>query len=161
MVSTENRLIIFFAGKGGGTIYNQPKQIINKTFFLKELLERSNPDGGIEGQALVSYCKSAKIAASFWTPLTGGRRNPPKIGCPRWRSWSWTVLWRPTRPSRINTQKRCPFLYRRLECKSRKSSATWSNRQVQPWSTEWSRAKANRVLPTERTGHSKHPLPTT
>ena len=30
-----------------------------------------------------------------------------------------------------------------------------------PWSTEWSRAKANRVLPRERTGHSKHPLPTT
>ena len=32
---------------------------------------------------------------------------------------------------------------------------------LQPWSTEWSRAKANRVLPRERTGHSKHPLPTT
>ena len=30
------------------------------------------------------------------------------------------------------------------------------------WSKpEWSRAKANRVLPRERTGHSKHPLPTT
>ena len=29
------------------------------------------------------------------------------------------------------------------------------------WSTEWSRAKANRVLPRERTGHSKHVLPTT
>ena len=28
-------------------------------------------------------------------------------------------LWRPTRPSRTNTQKRCPFHYRRLECKSR------------------------------------------
>ena len=28
-------------------------------------------------------------------------------------------------------------------------------------STEWSRAKANRVLPRECTGHSKHPLPTT
>ena len=26
---------------------------------------------------------------------------------------------------------------------------------------KWSRAKANRVLPRERTGHSKHPLPTT
>ena len=26
--------------------------------------------------------------------------------------------------------------------------------------TKWSRAKANRVLPSERTGHSKHPLPT-
>ena len=31
------------------------------------------------------------------------------------------VLWRPTRPSRTNTRKRCPFHYRGLECKSRKS----------------------------------------
>ena len=35
------------------------------------------------------------------------------------------------------------------------------NRQIWPWRTQWSRAKANRVLPRERTGHSKHPLPTT
>ena len=26
-----------------------------------------------------------------------------------WRSWSWMVLWRSTRPFRTNTQKRCPF----------------------------------------------------
>ena len=38
---------------------------------------------------------------------------------------------------------------------------TWSNRQIWPWSTEESRAKANRVLPRERTGHSRHLLPTT
>ena len=37
----------------------------------------------------------------------------------------------------------------------------WSNRQIWPWNAEWSRAKTNRVLPRERTGHSKHPLPTT
>ena len=29
---------------------------------------------------------------------------------------------------------------------SRKSRNTWSNRQIWPWSTEWIRAKANRVL---------------
>ena len=83
--------------------------------------------------------------------------------CPnqkRWRSWSWMVLWRPTRPFSTNTQKRCPFHYRGLECKSRKSGNTWNNRQIWPWSTEWTRAKANRVLPRECTGHSKHPLPT-
>ena len=28
------------------------------------------------------------------------------------------------------------------------------------WGTKRSRSKANRVLPRERTGHSKHPLPT-
>ena len=37
----------------------------------------------------------------------------------------------------------------------------WSNRQIWPWSTERSRAKDNRVLPRERTDHSKYPLPTT
>ena len=57
--------------------------------------------------------------------------------------------------------KKCSFHYRGLECKSRKSRDTWSNRQIWPWSTKRSRAKANRVLPRERTGHSKHPLPTT
>ena len=49
---------------------------------------------------------------------------------------------------RINTPKRCPFHYRGLECKSRRSRNTWSNGQIWPWSTEWSRAKA-RVLPRE------------
>ena len=78
-----------------------------------------------------------------------------------WRSWSRTVLLRPTRPSRTNTQKRCPFHYRGLECKSGKSRNTWSNRQIWPWSTKQSRSKANKVLPRECTGHSKHPLPTT
>ena len=61
----------------------------------------------------------------------------------------------------LTPQKRCPFLYKGLECKSRKSRNTWSNRQIWPWSIEWSRANANRVLPRERTGHSKHSLPTT
>ena len=60
----------------------------------------------------------------------------------------------------LTPQKRCPFHHRGMECKSRKSRDTWSNKQVWPWSTEWNRAKANRVLPRERTGHSKHPLPT-
>ena len=50
---------------------------------------------------------------------------------------------------------------RGLQSKSRKSRNTWSNRQIWPWRTEWSRAKANRVLPRECPGHSKHPLLTT
>ena len=58
-------------------------------------------------------------------------------------------------------KKRCPFHFRGLGCKSKKSIVTWSNRQIWPWNMEWSRAKANRVLPREHTGHSKHPLPTT
>ena len=59
----------------------------------------------------------------------------------------------------ITTPKTWPFYYRGLGCKTRKSRNTGSNRQIWPWSTEWSRAKANRVLPREHTGHSKHPLP--
>ena len=57
--------------------------------------------------------------------------------------------------------KMCPFHHRELKCKSRKSRDTWSNRQVWPWSTKWSRAEANRVWPREFTGHSKNPLATT
>ena len=63
--------------------------------------------------------------------------------------------------SRNNTQRRCPFHYRELECRSGKSRNTWSNGQIWPWSSELSRAKANRVLPRQCTGQSKHPLPTT
>ena len=34
------------------------------------------------------------------------------------------------------TPKRCPFHYRGLECKTRKSRNTWSNRHIWPWSME-------------------------
>ena len=44
----------------------------------------------------------------------------------------------------LTPQKRCPCHYRGLECNSRKSRNTWHNRQIWPWSREWSRAKANR-----------------
>ena len=56
----------------------------------------------------------------------------------------------------ITPQKRCPFHYRGLECKSRKSRNTWSNRQIWPWNEAGQRL---RVLPRQHTGHSKHPLP--
>ena len=58
------------------------------------------------------------------------------------------------------TPQNCSFHYRVLECNSRKSKNTWSNRQIWLWSTERSMTKANRVLPKEHTDHSKHPLPT-
>ena len=71
---------------------------------------------------------------------------------------SWMVLWGLIRPSRTNTQKRCSLHYRGMKCKSRNSRDTWSNRQLWPWSINWSRAKTDRVMPREHTGHSKHPL---
>ena len=39
-------------------------------------------------------------------------------------------------PLELTPQKRCPFHYRALECKSRKSRNTWSNRQIWTWNTE-------------------------
>ena len=84
--------------------------------------------------------------------------------CPNhWcRSWNWMVLWRPIRYYRTNTHpKKMSFSSQGSGMQKRKSRDTWGNRQIWPWSTEWSRAKANRVLPRECTVYSKHPLPTT
>ena len=64
-------------------------------------------------------------------------------------------------PPELTPEKRCPFHHSGLECKSRKLGDTWSNRQVRPWSTKWSREKANRFLPRKYTGHRKHTPPTT
>ena len=36
----------------------------------------------------------------------------------------------------LTAPKICPFHYRGLECKSRKSRDTWSNRQIWPLSTK-------------------------
>ena len=86
--------------------------------------------------------KQQNDLCSFQRQNTEYHSNPSL--CPkqkRWRSWSWTVPWRPIGPSITNTQKGCPFHYRGLECKSRKSRNTWSNRQIWPWSTEWSRER--------------------
>ena len=67
-------------------------------------------------------------------PRSCGCSSPPPplaLGLGVWGSSS-----RPTRPFRTNTQKRCPFHYRGLECKSRTSRNTWSNRQIWPWNME-------------------------
>ena len=88
----------------------------------------------------------------------------PSVRSNHWcqRSWSWMVLWWPTRTSRIITKKkRCPFYHKGLERKSRKSRDTKNNKQFWPWSRKWSKAKANRILSRKHAGHSKHPFPTT
>ena len=90
-------------------------------------------------------------------------------------SWLWLISWTPY--CQIQTEIECLYDDLQgvleltpkkdvlssggLECKRKKSRDTWNNRQIWPWNTEWSRAKTNRVLPRECTGHSKHPLPTT
>ena len=73
----------------------------------------------------------------------------------RWRSWSWSDLWNLQDLLELTPPKDVLFITGDW------NANTWSNRQIWPWSTEWSWAKANRVLPRECTGHSKHLLPTT
>ena len=72
------------------------------------------------------------------TPETAAHQAPPSLGFSRQEQWSGLPF-----PSPMH------------------ESEKWKWRGNWPWNTEWSRAKANRVLPRERTGHSKHPLPTT
>ena len=102
------------------------------------------------------------------------RRQPTRLPCP-WDS-----------PGK-NTWVGCHFLLQCMKVKSESEVAQSCPTLATPWtaayqaplamgfsrqeywsrvplpspSTEWSRAKANRVLPRELTRHSKHPLPTT
>ena len=59
----------------------------------------------------------------------------------------------------LTPKKRCPFHYRGLESKSQEMFGVTD--KFWPWSIKRNTSKANRVLPRECTGHSKHPLPTT
>ena len=82
----------------------------------------------------------------------------------RWRSWSWTVLWRLTKISRNNTppqKKKFLFIIGDWNAKVGSQETPGVTGKFGLGIRNWSRAKANRVLPRERTGHSKHPLPTT
>ena len=54
----------------------------------------------------------------------------------------------------LTPQKRCPFHYRGLECKSRKSRNTWSNRQIWPWNTELRKKKEKKMFASEDIGFS-------
>ena len=96
-----------------------------------------------------------------WTGEPGGLPSMGSYRVEHDRSDLALAAWRPKRPFRTKTQKRCPFDYRGLECKCRMSRNTWTNEKIWPWNMEWSRAKANRVFPRECTGHSKHLLLTT
>ena len=109
-----------------------------------EFLQQKNP----KCSTWVQSEKWQNDLSSFSRQTIQHHSNPslcPNHKCQR----RWMVLWRPTRTSRTDTKKRCPFHHRGLECKSRKSRDTWSNRQIWPWSTKWNRVKSNRVLPRE------------
>ena len=70
-------------------------------------------------------------------------------------SWSWTVLWRSTRPSRTNTKKRC------WNAKVESQEIPGVTGKFGLGSTKGSRAKANRILPRKCTDHGKHSFSTT
>ena len=116
--------------------------------FVFRLLFLCLQDGSIQQPCLLTPCScppptSRLKSCDWWDP-------------------GWRKMWASCSKLIENfTKERCPFNYRGLECKSRKSRNTWSNRHIWLWSTEWSRTKANRVLSKEHTGHSKHTLPTT
>ena len=85
-----------------------------------------------------SEVKSLSCVRLFETPWTVAYQAPLTMGFSRQEYWSGL----PHHP-------KCPFHHRRLECKTRKTRDTWSNRQVWCWSIKWSRAKASRVFPRE------------
>ena len=56
----------------------------------------------------------------------------------------------------LTPKKDVLFIIGDWNAKGGSQEIAWSNRQIWPWSTKQSRSKANRVLPRECTGHSKH-----
>ena len=55
----------------------------------------------------------------------------------------------------LTLKERCLFNHNILDCKCMKSRETWTISQVWPCSMKWSRAKANRILSREHTGHDR------
>ena len=72
------------------------------------------------------------------------------------------VLWSPTRPSRTNTKKKKKVIFIIGDWNAKVGSQEIPG-VIGKFGLEYkrNRAKDNRVLPRECTGHSKHPLPTT
>ena len=98
------------------------------------------------------FCDYGFSVSTLWCPLA-----TPIILRGFLLPWTWGISWRLLQQSAASA----PYLGWGISPHGHPSWPwTWSNRQIWPWSMEWSRAKANRVLPRDRTGHSKHPLPT-
>ena len=60
----------------------------------------------------------------------------------------------------LTPKKKKWLYYGGLECEIRKSRDTHSNKQVWPWNTKWTKAKANRVLSKEDVAQRLYPSPT-
>ena len=66
-----------------------------------------------------------------------------------------------TKPSKTNTKKDVLFIIGEKNAKVGSQEISRVTGKIWTRSTKLSRAKANRVLPREPMGHTKHPLPTT
>ena len=101
---------------------------------------------------------SCSFVILCWVSVFGEIQHSPVDGCSA-ASCNFGVL---------GGKDECTSFYSIILCfilgdwniKVGKSRYTWNNRQVWPWSTKWSRAKANSFA-RECTGHSKQPLSTT
>ena len=113
------------------------------------------PQSCVSSAGSVVGLMATSTKRAYATPRSAAPRAPAP-----WQATADPYLHR-RHSSTVLAQSLWPFHFKGLECKSRKSRHTWSNRQIRPWSTKQSRSKANRVLPRACTGHSRHPLPTT
>ena len=144
-------------------VWNWESQFLGRLIRSPESLRWRKGSGDLKKELASGMLKEEERTNVFFSSTFSKRFWSAVLGCNlknnRMISAKLTIQYH-SNPSQC-TQKRCPFHYRGLKCKRRKSRNTWRNRQIWPWSTEWSRAKTNSVLPRERTGHSKQPLPTT
>ena len=83
--------------------------------------------------------KSLSHVQLFTTPWTVAYQAPPFMGFSRQEYWSGVPL---PSPDLLELHpKKMSFSSQGMECKSRKSRESWSNKQVLPWRTKWSRTK--------------------
>ena len=77
------------------------------------------------------------------------------------KSWSWTFLWRPTRPFELTPKKDVLFIIGDLNAKvgSPEIPGVTSKFGLGVQNEKWQ--GLIRILPREHTGHSQHPLATT
>ena len=75
--------------------------------------------------------------------------------------WFYEDLLELTRPSRTNTQKRCPFHYTGLECKVGSQETPGVTGKFGLGIRNEAGQRLIQFCQKKCTGHSKHPLPTT
>ena len=113
------------------------------------------------GSSPLRQASERQISSLRWAPgqLFEIPENLICLACQAFSSWpchGWDLVswpfrnpWKPDLP--------CPSGFLPYSLVRGRVSCVGSR---QPWNTEWSRAKANRVLPREHIGYNKHPLPT-